>query len=406
MSARCLRLALVLVVVVVAAGCSSGDSLSGPISGPDVTRSSSSTVSASVTGAGPSTTRRTIPADKMTVGWTHTQYSIDPDNSAAANDAAIDILRDLAPVQNQHIMGFGTLNPEPSKGSYDWASLDYRMDAIRRSGAIPVITLCCAPDWMKGGKPGSTDWTRLETAPLPEHYDDFANLAAEVAKRYPDVDYFLVWNELKGFFDNAKNRWQYEQYVELYNKVYDAVKHVRPTAHIGGPYVVVDTVADPTNTSHPSALRGVWGAFDQRPLDVIDYFLDHAKGADFVVIDGGLRPKNAALTTDATRAVDKFAAIQDWIRERTDLPIWWAEFYPQPQDKLDDTTLITSTLRALDTVAAHGATVVLLWGPNCIGTTTALCLFSDTRKGNVTQSPLAKSLAKWQTPTTNTPTTR
>ena len=69
-------------------------------------------------------------------------------------------------------------------------------------------------------------------------------------------------------------------------------------------------------------------------------------------------------------------------------------------------TLTTSTLRALDTVAAHGATVVLLWGPNCIGTTTALCLFSDTRKGNVTQSPLAKSLAKWQTPTTNTPTTR
>ena len=192
----------------------------------------------------PTTTRRTIPTDRLVVGWTHTQYSIDPDNSAAANDAAIDILRDLAPVQNQHIMGFGALNPEPSKGVYDWASLDYRMDAIRRSGAIPVITLCCAPDWMKGGKSGSTDWSRIEAAPLPAFFDDFANLSAEVAKRYPDVDYFLVWNELKGFFDNAQNRWQYELYVELYNKVYAAVKKVRPTAKIGGPYVVVDTVAD------------------------------------------------------------------------------------------------------------------------------------------------------------------
>jgi hypothetical protein len=342
----------------------------------------------------------------LTLGWTHTQFSVDPDNPAAANTAAIDILRELAPVQNQHIMGFGALNPEPSKGQYDWASLDFRVDAIRRSGAIPVITLCCAPDWMKGGKPGTTDWSRLEFAPSPEHYGDFADLSAQVASRYPDVDYFLVWNELKGFFDNAKNRWQYEQYVELYNKVYDAVKKVRPTAKLGGPYVVVDTVADPTKASHPSTLSGAWGAFDQRPLDVIDYFLEHAAGADFVVIDGGLRPKNAALTTDATRAVDKFAAIQDWIHQRTDLPIWWGEFYPQPADKIDDATLISSTLRALDTAAIHGAAVVLLWGPNCASSTPGICLFSDTRKATITKSPLALALSSWKAPAVSSPTTR
>ena len=25
-----------------------------------------------------------------------------------------------------------------------------------------MITLCCAPDWMKGGEPGFTNWSRLE----------------------------------------------------------------------------------------------------------------------------------------------------------------------------------------------------------------------------------------------------
>ena len=398
MPSRCARLAFLLVVAVVATACSS--------SSPELSPGASGPISPVGTDPAPTTTRRTIPTDRLVVGWTHTQFSVDPDNAAAANDAAIDILRDLAPVQNQHIMGFGALNPEPSKGVYDWASLDYRMAAIRRSGAIPVITLCCAPDWMKGGKSGSTDWSRIEAAPLPAFFDDFANLSAEVAKRYPDVDYFLVWNELKGFFDNTQNRWQYERYVELFNKVSAAVKKVRPTAKIGGPYVVVDTVANPDKSSHPSSLAGPWGAFDQRPLDVIDYFLEHATNADFIVLDGGLRPKNAALTTDPTRAVDKFGAIQDWVRTKTKLPIWWAEFYPQPADKLDDKSLVDSTLRALDEVAAHDGAVVLLWGPNCTGSTTGLCLFSDTARGNVKRSPLAQSLATWDDQPGASPGTR
>ena len=80
-----------------------------------------------------------------------------------------------------------------------------------------MITLCCAPDWMKGGEPGFTNWSTLEVArvyighshhsprrteeikddifdllshvftfqvaPLPEHYLDFANLAGKVAER-------------------------------------------------------------------------------------------------------------------------------------------------------------------------------------------------------------------------------
>ena len=58
-------------------------------------------------------------------------------------------------------MGFGGGNPEPSPGEYDWTSLDRRVDMMRRTGARIVVTLCCAPDWMKGGEPGETDWDML-----------------------------------------------------------------------------------------------------------------------------------------------------------------------------------------------------------------------------------------------------
>ncbi len=152
----------------------------------------------------------------------------------------------------------------------DWTTLDRRVALIERSGGTPVITLCCAPDWMKGGRAGETDWTRLEVAPDPAHFGDFAALAAAVARRYPTVEYFQVWNELKGFFDPATNRWDAGGYTELYNRVYDAGKRVRPDARVGGPYVVLES-APADAQDHPADLAGTWGMIDQRGLDVVTY---------------------------------------------------------------------------------------------------------------------------------------
>ena len=136
-------------------------------------------------------------------------------------------------------MGFGTLNPEPAPGKYDWESLDRRMRLTDETGGRVTLTLCCAPDWMKGGAPGTTDWTRLEDDPLPEHFADFAALAAAAVQRYPQVERVLVWNELKGFYRTDLNRWDQEGYTALYNAVYRAVKAVRPDVQVGGPYVVL-----------------------------------------------------------------------------------------------------------------------------------------------------------------------
>jgi hypothetical protein len=117
----------------------------------------------------------------------------------------------------------------------------------REVGVPIVITLCGAPDWMKGLEAGRTDWRSIERFPLQEHYEDFTKLAVEVAKRYPDVQYFQIWNEFKGLWSNDKidingipGQWRFEDYTELYNQVYDALKADNPKLKVGGLYLVVE----------------------------------------------------------------------------------------------------------------------------------------------------------------------
>ncbi|HEX2298171.1 MAG TPA: hypothetical protein VHH34_06590, partial [Pseudonocardiaceae bacterium] len=109
-------------------------------------------------------------------GFTHTQFSADHGTARAVAEVR-QALADRPVAQNQHIMGWGAENPEPAPGVYRFDSLDDRINFIRSTGGTPVITLCCAPDWMKGGRPGQTDWDRLTVAPEPEHYADFAALS-------------------------------------------------------------------------------------------------------------------------------------------------------------------------------------------------------------------------------------
>jgi len=297
------------------------------------------------------------------VGVTHTQYSIDPWGDKQARARARAVLSATATYQNQHIFGWGTLNPEPSPGRYDWSTLDRRMELIRSTGGTPVITLCCAPDWMKGGRPGETDWRRLEEAPLPQHYDDFAALAAAVARRYRDVRYFQVWNELKGFWNNTRNRWDYEEYTRLYNTVYDALKAVDPSLQIGGPYVVLDTWRDPAAGGHPSDLSGACGVVDQRALRVLQYWLTHKRGAQFVSIDASSSPRDGRGAADTATAVQTFEVLTRWVRQRTSLPIWWSEFHASEGQPGRDREHTASAVASLLRMAGAGASVALIWQP-------------------------------------------
>jgi hypothetical protein len=332
------------------------------------------------------TTTTTAPAPvlpSLAVGMTHTQYSVD--GGAIAKTAAETLLNATpGALQNQHIMGWGARSPEPSPGVYDWTDLDKRVALMRRTGGTPVITLCCSPDWMKGGTAGTTNWSWLAVAPQVAHFDDFAELARQVALRYPDVVHYQVWNEMKGFWDSSKNRWRYEDYTVLYNKVYTALKSVNPAIKVGGPYVHVQSWAPGANY-YASTVSGPWGVIDRRDLDVITYWLANKVGADFITIDGGVKAKTSsstsALLVPEVEATAKLAAVTSWIRERTDLPVWWAELYATPYGNPNLLTAVEQTV-ALEAAIGHlqsaGATAALFWEPEAKVGSPALGLWSST----------------------------
>ncbi|MGW2688111.1 GH39 family glycosyl hydrolase [Streptomyces sp. NPDC001414] len=326
------------------------------------------------------------------VGWgfTHTQYSADEGSAAATGRVEKLLSRDAGLPQDQAVMGWGADNPEPVKGRYDFGALDRRVDFMRRSGGTPVITLCCSPDWMKGGRPGAgrTDWSQaaLETAPTPGHYQDYADLAATVARRYPDVRHFIVWNEFKGFWNDGEARWDYEGYTELYNLVYKALKAVDKDIMVGGPYLVMDSF-DPRRTENASpALKGPWGVMDQRVIDAFDYWNTHKAGADFVVVDGSSYTNDDEPLPDEFGATDKFTYVSQWVRARTHgLPLWWAEYYVEPADGRDERDGWSEPHRAavqaagLIALVKGGASSGFYWNPedekggDCAG-----CLWTTT----------------------------
>ncbi|WP_423509500.1 MULTISPECIES: xylan 1,4-beta-xylosidase [Streptomyces] len=328
------------------------------------------------------------PAPELGWGFTHTQYSAD-DGRAAARSRADRMLSARPIPQNQHIMGWGADNPEPAPGRYDFSALDSRIDLIRRTGGTPVITLCCAPDWMKGGERGKTDWSRewLEKAPDPAYYDDFARLSGVVARRYPDVRHFIVWNELKGFYDDDRQRWDAEAYTRLYNLVHAELKKANKENLVGGPYVVMDS-QPPGESTNASEVKGPWGSLDRRALDAVRYWNENKAGADFVVVDGSSYTREDALVPDEFRATAKFTAVSRWVREETGLPLWWAEWYVEPGDENDERDGWSEPHRravhaaALIAMSKGGATTGFYWNPQKRSTSCAGCLWRGTAAGD------------------------
>lgn len=328
-------------------------------------------------------------------GFTHTQFSVDADQAPVRSRT--DLARQHV-VQDTAIMGWGADNPEPAPGQFSFGSLDKRMKAIRATHGTPVITLCCSPDWMKGGAAGQTDWSKLETAPAPQHYDDYARLAAEVARRYPYVKYYVVWNEFKGFFDNARNRWGYENYTAFYNKVYSALKSVNPDLKVGGPYLAMNSNA-PSDPDR-SAVRGPWGSLDQRVIDAVRYWMKNKKGADFLAVDGWSLPEQRNSPMDEFAALSKFSAVTAWLRGLgSGLPVWWAEWYVEPPGSgwTDEHRGAVQAAAMMEFVRG-GASTALYWSPQtstageCSG-----CLWSGKGGGTPTLTML-QNFARWFRP--------
>ncbi len=265
------------------------------------------------------------------------------------------------PLEDVPIMGWGLGNPEPSPGNFQFTELIKRVDLVQATGGTPIVTLSAAPDWMKGGVAGTTDWSQINVAPLPSHDADFATLCATIAAALPQVKYFVVWKELKGFWNATTRSWDAAGYTQLYNDVYSAIKAVRPDAKIGGPYVSMQSNAKSAPAGDPS---GPWGALDLSDTVAVVYWVTHKVGADFVAVDGRAFTNDAGLVTDPVTSTEKYAAVDDWISSQTPLPIVWMESHLVPDPTIWSAQQQAAfRIAALIEMAASGAIAGLQWEP-------------------------------------------
>ncbi|OLT09500.1 hypothetical protein BJF78_30530 [Pseudonocardia sp. CNS-139] len=174
------------------------------------------------------------------------------------------------------------------------------------------------------------------------------------------------------------------------------MKEVRPDVEVGGPYVVLSSL-DRGEPDGSEDVRGPWGVADQRALDVVEYWLDHNVGADFLAVDGSTSTRQDTAPDNVTDGADKFADLTRWLRERSTLPIWWAEFYPDVPSGEDaapeSSASAVATLAAVAAYAESGASVALLWGPQGHGLHYSALWTDSTQEDGGQPTPLT---AAWQ----------
>ena len=321
-----------------------------------------------------------IGKSRLALGVTHTQYSLDAWGDPAAVLRGSRLLSQAVRYQNQSIYGWGAANPNPAPDVYDWQSLDRRMATIRATGGEPVITLCCAPDWMTSLAAPSSQYPN--EPPTPEHYDDFADLARRVAGRYPDVRHYMVWNEMKGFWDHDANNWDYVAYTRMYNAVYDALKSVNPAIRVGGPYLVIEGTGSRSlgKTGYATA-----DPITARDRAVLEYWLEHKHGAEFLAVDrktvSGSHDHNAYTSAEQLSFTRWFGVVTRKLRQMTKLPVWYAEDYFMDSEDWSFQTVGLASMLYNHVVA--GASATFRWGPQ--GRSGGIfggneqSLFSDTR---------------------------
>lgn len=145
--------------------------------------------------------------------------------------------------------------------SYKWAQLDQEIDSVRGAGMSVDLVIDGCPPW--AALPG----TAAASAPQPASAVQYANWAAQVARRYvpKGVTTFEIWNE-----PNDSKFWQPRPNPAFYAKMlvlaYKAIKEVDKSAFVilGG---LAPEATSGGNYSGPAFLRllyadGAKGYFD------------------------------------------------------------------------------------------------------------------------------------------------
>jgi len=287
------------------------------------------------------------------IGVTHVHNQWDKGHPEAVARVK-SLLGECIRFHNQHITHWGVDNDlMPGPGQYEWKTLDHRMNLIRSiKNSVPVITFCGAPAWMKDFDP-KVKW-QVEVRVRDENVADFASLCKTVALRYPDVKYFQVWNEFKGYGKD------YIRLTNMYKAVYDSVKSERPDVKIGGPYLNK-------------------GGRDVSDWDreAVAYWLKNGSGAEFFTYDGWIEgwPPGGKTEEWMMGRTDFFGKLSKEYAAMSNLPVWISEFYGGKNDNLEFTA--ANYASCYYHALKNGTNVALLWEPFSFGR-----LFSKTDSAN------------------------
>ena len=157
-----------------------------------------------------------------------------------------------------------------------------------------MLTLCCAPDWMKGGAPGDDRLDAAGGRPAARALRRLRRARRGGRAAVPAGRAGAGVERAQGLLpERPEPLGPGGLHGALQRGVPGGEGRPARTCKVGGPYVVLASL----DAGRPDAsdLRGPWGTIDHRALDVVDYWLTHKVGADFVAVDGNTK------TRDGTR---------------------------------------------------------------------------------------------------------
>ena len=255
--------------------------------------------------------------------------------------------------------------PSPDDEYDDGETLDYQFRQALISGQEPVLYANCLVPTALRHSSATPGWVGYALHGSPDQ--DNHQLVADYYARIVDYYYpcglrkVVVGGEMRGMYAGDPGAtvglvdgWDVDRYWDLYERIYDAVKALRPDVQVYGPYQVFyngDEYSEPNVTVGSTEIA-------EEALDAMTGFLSYAIDAD--KIDG--------VAFDAVLPATGWVDLINWIRQQAPgLPIVVAEEYltynsgGQQGDEIDSNLLQTINEMLTDGDLAFVWGEPLLW---------------------------------------------
>lgn len=162
-------------------------------------------------------------------------------------------------------------NIYPGHNQYHWDTLDKALEAIRATGARPIMCLCIKPKVLFP----KVDQTVVFPSSWPEWESLMEHLVRHCNERKLDVGYWEVGNEVNiGEPGGGPYLFQPQDYLTYYTHTVNAIRRADPQAKVGGPTLATWEKGPLLGEDEPilSALLDYCGK-GQAPLDFVSWHL-------------------------------------------------------------------------------------------------------------------------------------